>query len=247
MEIFDAHFHIIDPQFPLVENQGFLPDTFTSYDYLEKAKDLNIIGGALVSGSFQEYDQTYLLHALKILGPSFIGVTQLPYDTSDEKIINLDKKGVKAVRFNVKRGGSEMLARLDSFSRRVHDLAGWHTELYIDSRSLIEIASTLTELPAVSIDHLGLSRDGFSTLLDLVDHGVKVKATGFGRLDFNPEDAIREIYHINPEALMFGTDLPSTRAKRPFHHSDINLIYNVLDEYGAKKVLLKNAQRWYKK
>ncbi|MGJ9383362.1 amidohydrolase family protein [Salipaludibacillus sp. CF4.18] len=247
MEIFDAHFHIIDPQFPLVENQGFLPDTFTSYDYLEKAKDLNIIGGALVSGSFQEYDQTYLLHALKILGPSFTGVTQLPYDTSDEKIINLDKKGVKAVRFNVKRGGSEMLARLDSFSRRVHDLAGWHTELYIDSRSLIEIASTLTELPAVSIDHLGLSRDGFSTLLDLVDHGVKVKATGFGRLDFNPEDAIREIYHINPEALMFGTDLPSTRAKRPFHHSDINLIYNVLDEYGAKKVLLKNAQRWYKK
>ncbi len=27
--IFDAHFHIIAPEFPLIENKGFLPEYFT--------------------------------------------------------------------------------------------------------------------------------------------------------------------------------------------------------------------------
>jgi hypothetical protein len=30
--IFDAHFHIIDPRFPLVANQRFLPEPFTVSD-----------------------------------------------------------------------------------------------------------------------------------------------------------------------------------------------------------------------
>jgi len=30
MKIFDAHFHLIDPQFPIIENQGFLPDGMLS-------------------------------------------------------------------------------------------------------------------------------------------------------------------------------------------------------------------------
>ena len=36
------------------------------------------MGGAVVSGSFQGFDQSYLLDALDQLGPSFVGVTQLP-------------------------------------------------------------------------------------------------------------------------------------------------------------------------
>jgi len=31
--VFDAHLHIIDPRFPLVANQGFLPDPFAVADY----------------------------------------------------------------------------------------------------------------------------------------------------------------------------------------------------------------------
>ena len=40
-------------------------------------------------------------------------------------------------------------------------------------------------LPAVSIDHIGLSKAGFLTLLKLAEKGVRVKATGFGRVDFD--------------------------------------------------------------
>ena len=31
-KIFDAHFHIIDPDFPLIANQGFLPEPFQASD-----------------------------------------------------------------------------------------------------------------------------------------------------------------------------------------------------------------------
>ncbi|AIQ47723.1 2-pyrone-4,6-dicarboxylate hydrolase [Paenibacillus sp. FSL R7-0273] len=244
---FDAHMHIIDPRFPLIENQGYLPDAFTCRNYLDTVRELKLIGGAVVSGSFQGFDQTYLIDALQSLGPGFVGVTQLPHDTTDEELLRLHSYGVRAVRFNVRRGGSEDLSQLDYMARRVHEIAGWHTELYIDSVNLPDIAPVLAALPAVSIDHLGLSQSGFHHLLDLVDTGVRVKATGFGRVELDVPQALRAIAAVNPDALMFGTDLPSTRARRPYQPSDIELIYDTLGEELADKVLFRNASDWYLK
>ena len=244
--IFDSHLHIIDPAFPLVPNKGYLPDPFTVDDYLRKARPVGIMAGAVVSGSFQAFDQGYLLSALERLGPTFVGVTQLPASISDTEIIRLNEKGVKAVRFNLKRGGSESVEHLESFARRVHDLAGWHVELYVDSRELHELQDTLLRLPAVSIDHLGLSKEGFPTLLRIVEKGVRVKATGFGRVDFQVADALRAIYAANPHALMFGTDLPSTRAPRPFETSDIELLVDTLGDKAAEMALWLNAASFYR-
>src|SRR5699024_10474397 len=81
---------------------------------------------------------------------------------------------------------------------------------YIDAKYLRDISSTIEMLPAVSIDHLGLSEEGLPHLLKLVDKGMRVKATGFGRVELNVENALKSIYDVNPDALMFGTDLPST-------------------------------------
>lgn len=245
MMIFDAHFHIIDFNFPIIENQGYLPPNYGVEDYQNQTDDLNLLGGAIVSGSFQGFDQEYLLNALNQMGSTFCGVTQLPLTVTDEEIIELNKRGVKALRFNIKRGGSEDLSKLDYFARRVYDLVGWHTELYIDAKELPEIAVTIENLPAISIDHLGLSEEGLPHLLKLVDKGVHVKATGFGRVEMNVENALKSIYETNPDALMFGTDLPSTRAKRPFKYADIELIQSLFDDQSTKKILYKNALKWY--
>ena len=247
LKIFDSHFHIINHKYPMIENQGFLPEDFTEQDYLQIINNMNIdlTWGAIVSGSFQGFDQSYLINSLQTLGENFVGVTQLPYNTTDEEIITLDKLGVKALRFDAIGGGSEDLAHLDYFARRVFELVNWHTELYINSNSLLEISAIVEKLPAVSIDHLGLSQTGFSNLLSLVAKGVKVKATEVGRINFDARVAIQRIYSTNPDALMFGTDLPSTRAPRPFRYADIELITDVLEEDQAKKVLYQNAFNWY--
>ncbi|MBQ4818179.1 amidohydrolase family protein [Bacillus pumilus] len=245
MKIFDAHFHIIDFNFPIQENQGYIPPSYDVNDYKRETADLGIVGGAIVSGSFQGFDQGYLLKALDELGPAYCGVTQLPFTATDDEIVHLDKHGVKALRFNVKRGGSEDISMLDYFARRVYELAGWHSELYIDAKHLPEISSMLEKLPAISIDHLGLSEEGLPHLLKLVDKGVRVKATGFGRVDLNVEHALTSIYQTNPDALMFGTDLPSTRAKRPFEYGDVELIQQLFDKKAADHILYKNAHQWY--
>jgi len=243
---FDCHFHIIDKNFPVVANQGFMPDAFTAQDYLARVKDIDLCGGAVVSGSFQELDQTYLYHALKVLGPTFVGVTQVPQTIADQELKQLNEAGVRAVRFNVKRGGSEDIRHLETFARRVHQLVDWHTELYVDSRELSDLFDTLASLPKVSIDHLGLSKAGFQTLVKLAEKGVRVKATGFGRVDFDVKPALTELYAANPKALMFGTDLPSTRAPRPYLDSDYTLILETLGEEKAANVFYKNAIEFYR-
>jgi len=244
--IFDAHLHIIDPRFPLVPNNGYVPPPFTAADYLAQAKPLGIAGGVVVSGSFQAYDQSYLVSALETLGPGFVGVTQLRESVTDEELLRLNKIGVRALRFHFVRGKDGETQRLATMAARVHELCGWHVELYIESRMLGEMMPVLKHLPAFSIDHLGLTGEGFADLLTLVEHGTRVKASGFGRIDLDVRAAIRDIWTANPDALMFGTDLPSTRAPRPFDASDIALIRDCLDATQAQRVLHDNAAAFYR-
>ncbi|MFD2758355.1 amidohydrolase family protein [Gulosibacter faecalis] len=244
--VFDAHLHITDPAHPLVENNGFLPEAFTVDAYRERIQGLGIAGGAIVSGSFQAFDQGYLIDALKALGPTYVGVTQIPSDTSDEAIRDLHEAGVRAVRFNVARGGSAALDDLEWLARRVHDLVGWHAELYIDTRTIDEdLSRRIAALPAASIDHLGMHEDGLPNLLRLVEQGVKVKATGFGRVELDPAAVIEAIMHVDPTALMVGTDLPSTRARRPFQSDDFDRIAQAVAPEHASAVFWDNAAAFY--
>lgn len=243
--VFDAHLHIVDPRFPLQANDGYLPPPFTVADYRSRVTGLGVAGGAVVSGSFQGFDQSYLTAALRSLGPTFVGVTQIPADTTDAEIERLDAVGVRAVRFNVRRGGSAGIGDADRLARRVYDIAGWHAEFYIDSSELAALHATLAALPALSIDHLGLSAEGFDDLLRLVESGAYVKATGFGRLDLDPAEAMTRILDVNPHALMFGTDLPSTRAPRPFEDTDLTGLAGLIGERHLANVLWHNAAALY--
>ena len=244
--LFDAHFHVIDPRFPLVPNRGYLPDRYLVSDYRERMKDYDLRGGAVISGSFQAFDQDYLVDALQRLGPAFVGVTQLPASVDDEELQELHGYGVRAVRFNLKRGGSEDVSQLDGMARRIHELLGWHVELYVDSRELPPLRDTLAALPAVAIDHLGLSKEGLPHLLWLAERGVHIKASGFGRVDFDVREALQALYAANPACLMFGTDLPSTRAPRPYLDSDYTLVLETLGEEKAANVFYKNAIEFYR-
>jgi predicted TIM-barrel fold metal-dependent hydrolase len=244
--IFDSHLHIIDSRFPLLQNNGFLPEPFGCNTYRERMRGYKLAGGAIVSGSFQAFDQTYLLAALQQLGAGFVGVTQLPYTVTDRELLQLDRAGVRALRFNIARGGSEEIRHLPSMAQRVFELAGWHVELYVKASDLADLAPILAALPAFSIDHLGLTKDGFATLLTLAERGARIKATGFGRVDFDVKTALRDIDSANPAALMFGTDLPSTRAPRAYTDDDFTQVIDALGSERAQAVFFGNAARFYR-
>lgn len=244
--VFDSHFHIINRRFPLMPNDGYLPEEFNCSDYYSAMAPFQLIGGAVVSGSFQAFDQTYLIAALKQLGPNFVGVTQLPATVTDDEILALNAAGVRALRFNIRRGGPVDWVQLKDRAAHVFELAGWPIELYIDSSELGDIEKLLLQLPSLSIDHLGLCQAGLPSLLRLAEQGVRIKATGFSRVDFPVQPVLKDLYKANPNALMFGSDLPSTRAPRLFNVEDFVLVADTLGDAAAQSVFSLNAQNFYR-
>jgi predicted TIM-barrel fold metal-dependent hydrolase len=244
--LFDSHCHIIDRRFPIVANQGYTPPEFLLDDYLAQAKPLGVAGGAVVSGSFQADDQTYLLDLLPRLGAGWVGVTQIPADYPDEDIKKLAAVGVRAVRFNLFRGNIDSVDDIAALARRVHAVAGWHAEIYADAAALKPHVATLATLPQLSIDHLGMTAPGLPVVLDLVDAGCKVKATGFGRVHLDVPKTLEAIARRSPNALAFGTDIPSTRAKRPFEAADIDLVERVLGPALARRAFWDNPLELYR-
>ena len=244
--IFNSHMHIIDHRFPVTPNQGFSPAHFPLEDYVAQTRPLGVVAGAVVSGSFQGFDQTYLMDALPRLGAGWVGVTQLPADCPDAEILRLDALGVRAVRFNLFRGSIEGMDNVVAFAQRCHAIAGWHAEMYIDAATIGPHVGTLSKLPRLCIDHLGMTEAGLPVLLDLVTAGCNVKASGFGRVRMNVPGVLEQIARINARALVFGTDIPSTRAQRPFAPDDIELVESVLGPALAQRVFWDNAVALYR-
>jgi predicted TIM-barrel fold metal-dependent hydrolase len=148
-----------------------------------------------------------------------VGVTQLPPTTDDEEIRALDAAGVRGVRFNLRHGGS-----LDiDFALRVHELAGWHAEVYATDLPAHE--GRLRELPRLVVDHLGMNPDGLAAAVRL---GAMVKATPRFRGDLDA---------VAPDRLLFGTDLPGTRTPRTFEPADLEV---------PPAALADNALAWYR-
>src|SRR5215211_4912932 len=176
--LFDSHCHIIDHRFPIVPNQGYTPPNFPLEDYLAQVKPLGVVAGAVVSGSFQANDQTYLIDTLPKLGTGWVGVTQIPNDYPDADIVAL--------------------------ATRAHAVAGWHSEIYADAAALKPHVDKLAKLPQLCVDHLGMTEAGVPALLDLVAAGCKVKATGFGRAKLDVPKTLEAIARKNPNALVFG-------------------------------------------
>jgi predicted TIM-barrel fold metal-dependent hydrolase len=243
--LFDAHLHVIDPRLPSRPGTRYAPEPFTVADYRAATRGLGVVGGAVVAGSFQPPGPAAVLGALAELGPGFAGVVELQADVADEEIRSLHAAGIRAIRVNLKRGGRETLTALDALARRVHDVAGWHTEIYADGTDLAELEPRLRRLPRLAIDHLGMSAAGLPAVLRLAEGGARVKATGFGRVDLDVARTLRAVHEVNPAALMAGTDLPSTRARRPFRPEDLELIVDTLGDAAAPAVLCGNARAFY--
>jgi predicted TIM-barrel fold metal-dependent hydrolase len=111
---------------------------------------------------------------------------------------------------------------------------------------LAPAVDALSRLPALVIDHLGMTEAGLPVVLDLARAGAKVKASGFGRVALDVPRALERIAAAAPTALMFGSDLPSVRAARPFAPADIDLLRDVLGEALAHAALHDTAAAFYR-
>jgi len=79
-----------------------------------------------------------LTDALATLGPTFVGVVNIAETTGDDELLGVAEAGVRAVRFNLYRGGSAEIGSVLSLGRRAWDLAGMHVEFYLDANDLVD-------------------------------------------------------------------------------------------------------------
>ncbi|HWL83708.1 MAG TPA: amidohydrolase family protein [Roseomonas sp.] len=241
--IFDAHFHIFDPRFPAPGHDGYAPPTFTVAQYRAAVAELGVTGGVLVAASTHGLDPTPLLAALEELGPGFVAVAAADPAMSDDRLRELAARGVRGLRFNLYRNmvdGPPEVA-LD-FADHAHALAGLHAQLYADAAALRPLLPRLRAMAGrLVIDHLGMTEAGLPVVLELAAAGTKVKATGFGRVGLAVAPALERIAAVAPGALIFGTDLPSTRARRPFESGDMALLRRV----AGPAPLRDNAAAFY--
>lgn len=249
MQLFDAHFHIIEPNYPLIKNNGFLPNYYSIKEYLKEMDQLNLepIGGAIVSGSFQGYDQSYLFHVLSQLPATFVGVAQVPATISIEELKKLNHSGVRAIRFNLYRGMIRSDRELSELSVYVYETFGWHTEFYLDGAKIPELLPLLSKIPVFTIDHLGMNRLSKESLEILVELNCYFKVSGFGRISFEPLSFIKTVMDRRSDRLIFGTDLPGTRARRKYQTLDMELLEMNFSKTALKKILMENALKLYQK
>ena len=230
--ILDSHFHVFDPRFPAPGHDGYAPPAFTVAQYRAAVAGLGIVGGVVVAASTHGLDPTPLLAALEELGPGFVAVAAADPAMSDTRLRELAGRGVRGLRFNLYRGmvAATPEAALD-FADHAHAVAGLHAQVYADAATLRPLLPRLRAMaPRLVIDHLGMTESGLPVVLDLAAAGAKVKATGFGRVALAVAPALERIAAAAPGALIFGTDLPSTRARRPFEPADMALLRRLAGE-----------------
>ncbi|MCR0985334.1 amidohydrolase family protein [Roseomonas populi] len=244
--LIDSHFHIFDPAFPSPGNQGFIPDPFLAAGYLKAAGALGIVGGVLVAASTHGLDPAPVLAPLAELGRSYVAVLNADPAWDDETFRRVAEAGARGLRFNLYRGVSGSEEDAVALARRARAVAGLHAQVYVDFATMRPQMDALISLgDGLVIDHLGMTEAGLPLVLELVSAGAMVKATGFGRVSLDVRNALERIERQRPGALMFGTDLPSVRARRPFDAADVALIQDVLGPDRARSVLHDAAAEYY--
>ncbi|KVC44857.1 amidohydrolase [Burkholderia diffusa] len=151
----DCHIHVYDDAYPLAPTATFRPPHAPVDAYRRVQRALRLARVIVVQPTGYGFDNRCTLDALAALGPQARGVATLPVDVADAELERLHAAGIRGVRFMTLSGGVARWDELERMAARIAPL-GWHIDLQLDGRTLPDVESMLTSLPArVVIDHTG--------------------------------------------------------------------------------------------
>ena len=155
----DAHCHVFgpSPEFPFAPERKYTPCN-AGKDQLYALRDfLGFERNVIVQATCHGKDNRAMVDACRTAGDKARGIASVGADISMDELREMDKAGVRGVRFNfVKRlvdatpkevflGIAEKIAELD-----------WHIVVYFEAADLEELTPFLKELPTtVVVDHMG--------------------------------------------------------------------------------------------
>lgn len=263
----DAHCHVFGPaaQFPFSPTRTYTPPDSGVDDFERLQERLGLQRAVFVQASCHGVDNSAMIDALNRGQGRYAGVAMIDERFADRDLFELDRAGVRAIRFNfvAHLGGAPDLEVFWRLVRRVAPL-NWHIVLHFDAVDLPSHSDLLDAMPVpYVIDHMGrppaadgVDQEPFQLLLERFrsDERCWVKISGAERLTEGKQapfdDVIpfgRALVEAAPGRVLWGTDWPHPNmAVMPDegHLLDLLAAY-APDEAVRNRILVDNPTELY--
>ena len=263
----DAHCHVFGPasRFPYAPERKYTPVDAPKEKLFQLRDFLGFDKNVIVQASCHGKDNAALIDALVNSNDKARGIAVIGEDISDRELKEMDKAGVKGVRFNFVKRLVDFTPRdvLERIAARIAPL-GWHIVVYFEMPDLPELESFFTTLPTVVVvDHMGrpdvkkgLDHPEFKRYLDLLDKHTNIwsKVSCPERLTVAgaPYDDVvpfaRTLVERYPDRVLWGTDWP--HPNMPVEAPDDGILVDVIPKIATtqalqKALLVDNPTRLY--
>lgn len=259
----DCHHHIYDSRFPVDPKSTLRHPDATVADYRMLQKRLGTTRNVIVQPSTYGVDNSGLIEALKEFGlTNTRGIAVVNTDVTDSELAELDKVGVRGIRFNMSvPGEATSMDMVETLAQRVNEL-GWHIQVVAKPDTILAGQDVWRNVPCpVVFDHLGhitsLEQPAFGVILNLMREGkVWVKLSGayilskVGSPTYADRTVVARAYvREAPGQLVWGSDWPHPTAKLD-NKPDDAILMNLLGEWAPdegvqKRILVDNPERLY--
>ena len=262
----DAHLHIYDPRFPEVADAASALDRATVAQYRLLQQRLGTRRAVIVTPRSYGTDNRVTVDAIAQLGQDHArGVAVLSSNISDEAMDELDRAGIRGVRFSLytPKNAAVSFEMVEPLAKRIMRL-GWHLQLHWTADQFVEYGEMLKRLPCpLVIDHmgrlpqpLGLKHAAVGLIEHLLERGnTWIKLSGAyldSQIDesqgFSDVDAVaRHWIACAPDRLVWGSDWPHPTEK---HKPDDAKMLDRLgiwtkDQTIIEKILVHNPAKLY--
>jgi 2-pyrone-4,6-dicarboxylate lactonase len=262
----DAHCHVFGPasKFPYADDRSYTPPDAPFEGLVALHDFLGLSRSVIVQASCHGTDNSAMLDAIERGKGRYRGVAIVDGTVTDEQLADLDRRGVRGVRFNfvAHLGGAPDLDVFDRVLARIEKL-GWHVVLHLDAQDIGQYAERINRIrvPFV-IDHMGrvraeagIEQEPFKQLLELMRNPLAwVKVCGpervsIGRRPF--EDAIpfaRTLIEAAPDRVLWGTDWPHPNISKDMPNDGelVDLMFRFCPDADLRqRLLVDNPARLY--
>jgi D-galactarolactone isomerase len=182
----DTHMHIYDSRYAAAPTSLLRPPDATIDHYRHVQAGLGLRRVVVVQPTTYGLDNSCTLDAVAEFGAAARAIVVIDDQITDLELERLTQLGARGARFHMLPGGAVPWEMMHAVAERIAPF-GWHIQLQMNGRDLIDRLGALTALPTpLVVDHVGRymppvepDDERFQVLLRLLDTGrcwVKLSA-----------------------------------------------------------------------
>lgn len=264
----DAHCHVFGPgdQFPFAPERKYTPCDASAAQLFALRDHLGFERNVIVQATCHGTDNRAVIDAISRSGGRARGVASVRADVSESELRELDRGGVRGVRFNFVKRLVDTVdpVTLSRIAERIKPL-GWHCVIYFEASDLPDLYEFIARMPiTVVVDHMGRpdaskQADGpeFDLFVRLMRENPHIwsKVTCPERLSVSGppgyDDVVpfaRRLVEAFPDRVLWGTDWPHPNLKG--HMPDDGLLVDYIPRIARTpelqaNLLVHNPMRLY--